>query len=356
MAHQKIEQRREGPEAMRPLPIGADLDAVAETAPARSSYLLAGTDRSADGWDGRGLDRLASVVSRAIAQFSPRSVPHGQWSRIADLVRDSAEKAAPASAYRAGHLMTVATELALWIDKIGLPLEAGVVFHPDHIDRFILEACAHLAVGTQSNYRTQLRVIGALVLGAERFPLTPLPIPRVEPLKPYSATDIALLRSWGRGLPTESFRRGVAAILAFGLGTGITSAELTHLVGTDVAVVGDCALVRVTGRRRREVPVLRHWANEVADLATAAGTGPVFAPRTRVANFIAVCPDGDAPTLNPTRLRNTWIVGHISAGTHFVSLTEAAGVAPEAIARLARYAIAPDEGVAHRMLRGAGVP
>jgi hypothetical protein len=80
------------------------------------------------------------------------------------------------------------------------------------------------------------------------------------------------------------------------------------------------------------------------------GSGPVFEPhrtgkktgRSRVANFIATCPKGDAPALTPSRLRNTWIIGHINAGTHFVTLTQAAGVAPEAIARLAAYAVGPD--------------
>ena len=52
-----------------------------------------GADRAADGWDGRGLARLESAVSRAIAQFSPRRVPAAQWGRIESLVRDSAQKA-----------------------------------------------------------------------------------------------------------------------------------------------------------------------------------------------------------------------------------------------------------------------
>ena len=91
------------------------------------------------------------------------------------------------------------------------------------------------------------------------------------------------------------------------------------------------------------------------------GAGPVFTPqrsgaatgKSQVSNFIYTCPKGDAPHLNPIRLRNTWIVGHISAGTHFVTLTEAAGVEVAQIAKLAIYATPPEPGEARRMLREA---
>ena len=74
-----------------------------------------------------------------------------------------------------------------------------------------------------------------------------------------------------------------------------------------------------------------------------------------MANFIAKCPKGDAPALNCTRLRNTWIVGHLSANTHLVALVEASGVGADQIAKLARYALGPEEDVARQMLQEAQV-
>lgn len=267
--------------------------------PASPSFAMAAArhDRDLAGWDGRGLDRLDRFVSRAISQFSPRNVPESLWSRAESLVREAAVKAAPRSGLSAQKLMTVITELVVWVDMVGLSLEPSVVFHPDHIDRFVLEGCAHLAPGTRSNYRGQLRTAGAAALGPELFPLAPLPLSRPEPLAPYTSTEIALLRSWGRGMPTAHFRLGIATILAFTLGAGLTSPELFDLVGTDVVTADGGVNVRVNGDRAREIPVLETWADEVRELAKGVGPRPVFTPhrtgkktgRSRIANFIATC-------------------------------------------------------------------
>ena len=79
-------------------------------------------------------------VSRVIKQFSPRSVPPDQWARIEGLVRHSVRQAVLVSAHSAEALMNVVTQLALWVESIGQPLSAEVVFHPDTIDRFAKEA------------------------------------------------------------------------------------------------------------------------------------------------------------------------------------------------------------------------
>jgi hypothetical protein len=258
--------------------------------------------------------------------------------------------------------MTVITELVIWIDTLGLPVEPAVVFHPDNIDRFAAEGCAHLASGTQHNYRRQLRAAGAAVLGTEFFPPPPLSLKRSVSLAPYSSGDIAALRSWCRGLSTERYRQGVAVILALGLGAGIPSQELNRMVGTDISVDADGVTVNVIGDRARDVPVLDAWADSVAELAQRAGPAPIFLPertsieRRQVPNFIAKCPKDEAPTLNVSRLRNTWIIGHLSAGTHLIALAEAAGVDASQVVKFSRFVSRLEPAVAHRLLRQAGSP
>jgi integrase len=328
--------------------------------PIPSALLSFYADRNAEAWEAGEpvrADGRARSVTKAIKQFSPKDVPAEQWARIEGLVRESATKAAPISAYSAKALMTVVTELVIWIDTVGLPLEPAVIFHPDNIDRFAAEGCAHLASGTQNNYRRQLRAVGAAVIGPELFPPPPLALKRSDPLAPYSAGEIAALRSWARGLPTERYRLGLATILAFGLGAGITSQELNRMVGTDVSSDGDGVAVHVIGDRARAVPVLDAWADQVASLARAAGPEPIFLSdrneisRRQVPNFIAKCPKGDAPTLNVSRLRNTWIIRHLSAGTHLRVLAQAAGVDASQIVKFAPYATFPTAAAAHKMLR-----
>ena len=155
MAGQKVEQT-------------ADQVERAPTAPTPLQSFHA--DRDAEYWVAGEPARPNESVTKAIKQFSPRSVPDGVWCRVEELVRSSVRQAEPTSVYSAKALLSVVTQLVIWIDRLGLPLEPDVVFHPDNIDRFASEACAHLASGTQHNYRTQLRSVGAAVLGPELFP------------------------------------------------------------------------------------------------------------------------------------------------------------------------------------------
>jgi hypothetical protein len=298
-------------------------------------------------------------VSQVINRFSPRTVPAAQWARIEELVRAAVRCAAPVSAHSAEALMNVMTQLAIWVDAIGQPLTPDVVLHPDTVDRFASEACAQLAPGTQNNYRSQLRGVGAAVLGPDVYPPAPLQLPRADPVAPYSSAEVAGFRSWARGLPTERFRDNATIILAFALGAGLSSQEINRLVGTDVTVDDDGTSVVVIGQRARDVPVLVAYEVEVATLARRAGGGPVFMPertsidRKQVPNFLARCPKGRIGRPNVDRLRNTWIVGHLSAGTHLSVLAEAAGVRPDQVVRYQRYATAPAPEVARRQLRGA---
>ena len=298
-------------------------------------------------------------VSRVIKQFSPRSVSPGQWDRIEGLVRDSVRRAVPGSAHSAEALMNVVTQLAVWVDSIGQPLSAEVVFHPDTVDRFAKEACAQLAPGTQNNYRSQLRGVGAAVLGPEVYPPAPLQLPRANPVAPYTAAEVAAFRSWARGLPTARYRDNAAVILAFALGTGLSAQEINRLVGTDVTLDDNGVSVHVIGQRTRDIPVLAAYEDEVASLARWAGEGPVFLPgrtsidRKQVPNFLARCPKGPLGRPNVDRLRNTWLVGHLSAGTHLSALAQAAGVRPDQVVRYQRFATPPAPEVARRQLRGA---
>ena len=70
-------------------------------------------------------------------------------------------------------------------------------------------------------------------------------------------------------------------------------------------------------------------------------------------NFLFRCPKGPMGRPNVDRLRNTWIVGHLSAGTHLTALAEAAGVRPHQVVRYQRFASVPVPEVARRQLRGA---
>jgi hypothetical protein len=315
-------------------------------------------DRLAEHWDAGQPVRPEDSVSAIVARFSPRAVPEKTWARIGPVVRASVEESVPRTRYSAQLLLTIVTELAIWVDTLGLPVEPRVLFHPDTVDRFATEGCAHLAPGTQLNYRTWLRRVGTALV-PDLYPPGPLPLPRSDPLGPYARWEISALEAWARGLPTARYRHNASVILSFGLGAGLTSQALSRLVGDDVTSGRDGVVVHLIGDKPRDVPVLLRWEDPVAALAAEAGAGPIFLPerrgitRRQVPNFIARCPTGDAPRLHMNRLRNTWIVHHLSAGTHLGVVAEAAGVDASQLIKYQRFATIPQPSEARRLLREA---
>jgi site-specific recombinase XerC len=148
-------------------------------------------------------------------------------------------------------------------------------------------------------------------------------------------------------------------LLAFGFGAGLSSQEISRLVGSDVSSDADGVMITVIGNKARDVPVLKRFEDTIASLAAEAGSGPIFLPerkaiaKRQIPNFIARCPKGDGPRLNMNRLRSTWIVHHLSAGTQLGALAVAAGVDASQLVKYQRYARALDPVARRRQLREA---
>jgi hypothetical protein len=299
-------------------------------------------------------------VHDVIERFHARDLPPDRAARVEAFVRSAVLAAEPRAPFVAENHLTVVTQIVAWADRIGLELDPGVVFHPETIDRFLLDGCAHLSDGSRLNYRTILWRVGAAVLGPHLFPAKPLPLGRTSMTAPYSDADIIDLVSSSRGLPTPHMRRNARALLAIGFGAGLRSEEIQRLVGTDIRQVGDRVVVDVPGERARQVPVFSVWADDVWAFALESGPRPYFCPergritRRDVIGFIERCSVDDKAAFNTQRLRVTWMVHHLSAGTHLLLLTEWAGVGARHLVKYLKYATLPTDeshpGNCHRRL------
>ena len=316
-------------------------------------------DRQATVWPTGPTLEPAVAVAEAIDRFDRSRLPTEQWARIEPGVRAAVEAATPTSVYAARDLLNVVVQLASWADTTGQSTKSEVLFHPDVIDRFVTEGCAHLAEGTRLNYRRNLRDVGAAVLGASLYPPRPLPLVREDISEPYTEKELSALLAWCRGLPTAHMRENALGIIALGRGAGLSHQEMARLVGTDVAVDADGVVVSVLGRNPRNVPVLGSWGPLVAARAADVEERPFLLPeRTRIvrhhlSNFILKCPRGDAPRLDTRRLRASWIVEHLGRGTHLAALAEAAGVTPAQAVKYLRFVEGLDPAEARRQLHGA---
>lgn len=314
-------------------------------------------DRLAEDWDGGQPIRSELSVSGTINRFRPQDVPDELWAEVRDIVREAVRKEKPKTPFLADNHMTVLSQLVVWAHRIGQPLTPEVLFDPETIDRFLIEGCAHLKDGSRINYRTTLWKVGRAVRGRDLFPERPVSLKRSALTPPFAEYEVTELVSWARGLPTPHMRRNAQALIVIGLGAGLTSQEVQRLVGDDISEADGRVVVQVIGEKERQVPVLEEWASEVLRFARESGPRPYFCPERRritrrdVIGFIERCSDEDTARFNVQRLRVTWIVHHLSVGTHLIPFVEMAGVGAGQLVKYLDFATTPPEASGTRVDR-----
>jgi len=267
-----------------------------------------------------------------------------QWPRSAtDFTLAAVADTVDALPYDTADLNSATNRLVAWCwETAGLPLERHIVFHRDTIARFISVGCPELKPASRGNLRSQLLRMSEIL--AQPAPRRLKALPPSDPSAPYSTEELVSLRSWAGGQSTAGRRANAAVLLALGAGAGLSASEIGELRVADIQVDELGVLVNVTGSRARSVPVLREW--EEALIERVASTDPgkhafrenhtTFYPNL-ISNFV----DRGHPTrvrLTTQRLRATWIVHHLDAGTPVAALMEAAGVESlEAFTRYVRF-------------------
>jgi integrase len=185
---------------------------------------------------------------------------------------------------------------------------------------------------------------------------------RSEPSIPYTFRELITLRSWALAQGTENRRLNAAALLSLGIGAGLTGREIVNLTVDDIQTDENGVLVHVRGDRERTVPVLREWESALqTKVAGASITEPAFRPgrttanRNLITDFVSRA--NGKVALQARRMRATWLVHHLEAGTPLVLLLAAAGLSsPEALDRFLKFVRPIDPLSAQAQLRDASAP
>lgn len=160
------------------------------------------------------------------------------------------------------------------------------------------------------------------------------PLCKAGPSRPYTASEIAQLRSWALGQNTTLRRRDGQTLLALGLGAGLSASEMRDLRVGAIHVDDEGVLVSVSGKRSRIVPVLAAWEQPLRDLRTQAPASHLAfgnertqpTSRNAITNFVGRT-KGVGLKPQSQRLRSTWIVTHLLHGTRVDYLSAASGLA-----------------------------
>lgn len=284
-------------------------------------------------------------MTRAREEYAPRRMAAAHWVNIREDVLTVVEKAVVKTPYAARDLMNVVGQhFDFCIRVCGYPREVEFLLRRDVVVMFInhLHATTSMTDSSLATYRSRLFRVADANIGHVQ-PTHRMPALRThETAQPFTPAEVLALRRWADGQPSKIKRVDLNVLLALTLGAGLTTGEVIELCAADVTVDVEGVLLHVRIGRPRVVPMLAEWEAVIADVADAAWKPdlPLFrATRTTTdSNLVANCIHKSKAkpfSVNATRMRATWIVTHLAAGTPVQALLDASGV--ETIGALGRF-------------------
>lgn len=261
--------------------------------------------------------------------FAPKKAAR-YWTTLAPVVTAAVTKTAHRTGRETRSLYPVATAFVLWAWQTkGLELDVTRMFRRRVVEEYVHRGMASFTRGSRATYRSVLlTIVDAVTPPSE----APFPIPRSDPTPPYTAAEIAALRSWASAQGSTVRRRDAAVLLAMGFGAGLATRELLSVRTGDIDVRGDEVHILVWSGRPRLVPVLPAWqpglravVTELGDNQWAFRIGRTGVRPAQVTDFLH---RGHITELGvrPARMRTTWLLGHLQAGTPPRDLLRIAGL------------------------------
>lgn len=314
------------------------------------------TGHNYDHWSEKGQD-----LSRRIDQYVP-ALPASQWAEIADFVRAAVLDADPNRVDTAKNWLNSVAYLVAWATDSGTcTLDRAEVFSSRTIDLYI-RGSEFPNSHTRGTVRSRLYDIADRLIGPQDRTVEAKRHSRSKTPAPYSAREVAQLRSLMAGQSTDYRRQNLGALLGLCAGAGLRAGEVSALLAEDVLVGPDGIALSVRGARPRTVAVLTEWEDVLFEAVEVSQTGvPFFLPERVVLDSNKALTKMTASLRATTvrvqtgRLRSTWIVRHLNAGTHFPTLLRGAGLNSQSNLNgyLPFVDVLPDE-VAFAALRNGG--
>ena len=263
---------------------------------------------------------------------SPRTyrpkLPADDWAAIEVYVRSVIDRAEPQVTYSSRELYPAVTQLVHFTHTSHAPMEDDVVFDPIHIGRFVNHHLATYNRASRNTMRARLRRVSEALLGDDAIGKFKA-LGKAEASRPYVAAELAVLDAWGWQQRTMERRTSAGALLALGLGAGLTGAEIIAARGSDVSD-GATSIV-VHGTEARTVPILPEWTPRIQDRSDFIGSdGWMFRAEQRggngnlITDFVSR--KGPAVQLHARRMRATWLAHHLQTGTPLKRLLRIAGL------------------------------
>ncbi|PYY39696.1 hypothetical protein DEJ32_07900 [Curtobacterium sp. MCPF17_046] len=246
-------------------------------------------------------------------------------------MHDVVARAEPLVTYDGRELYPAVTRLALFARDEYAPLNDAAVFDPYMVNRFVVHHLAGYNRASRNTIRARLRRVSEALLGdaaVGKFKA----LGKADAVRPYTEAEQASLEGWSRAQTSAERRTSAAALLSLGFGAGLTGAEIIRQRLEEFEVRGEALVVHVrSGDGERGVPVSSDWAVGLqARIDFRHGQGWAFRAEQRGsnANLITDFVSRTAPPMEiqTRRMRATWLVSHLEAGTPLKTLLRIAGL------------------------------
>ncbi len=252
------------------------------------------------------------------------------WHIIGDFTRDAVTEAANQSGRDGRDLFPAVVAFVLWCwQSRGIPLERQRIFRRRMVEEFVHLGMSPYMRGSKATHRSTLTLVVELVNPAEAS-RDQRPIPRSDPTRPYTPSEVAALHSWASSQGTDRRRRDAIALLALGLGAGLATREILGVKVADIDARGEQLHVIVWEGRPRVVPVLTPWQSPLHRILDVQSDTWIFRPgRTgvgegQITDFLVR--SRTVLDVRPSRMRTTWLLEHLIIGTAALELLRISGL------------------------------
>jgi hypothetical protein len=281
-------------------------------------------------------------------------LPPDDWAHIRNFVLDLVTEVSDRLPYpTAAALNAVAHHVDWCVNVADMPMDRGTLFRRDVIGAAVA-VMPTKQTSTQGRRRSLLFRVGE-TLGAIPVPEPLPPLAAASPTAPYSPADIEEITRWAY-MQQDGQRVAARVLVALGLGAGLPTRDIATVRAIDV--LGEGEEIRLGGSAPRIVPVSDDWSDELYAITrmVADREAPLFRPgvawtKNVVTNFVK---RSYVAAIRPTtqRMRSTWLVQHLAAGTPMQDLLAAAGLSSmDALVRYEQF-LPPSPRTIHH----AGMP
>ncbi len=305
----------------------------------------------------------AREMKKRLANYSTAKDGNVTPKDVEDFASEVARTAGPNSGSHYAKFHGPTKAICLWAVAQGMALDPEVIFTPDNVERFVLEAKG-LEDNTKATYRSALRLVGERVTTKAPWEPRPVRFARRELAIPYTASEMAKLADWSKALNTELKRRTVQATIVLCAGAGLTASEAVAAKACHIRQLGELLIVGVSGDRARDVPVRAEYEAQLIGLCRRYPDGPLVglsAASTDGSNrsdlisrrMSDYARPASVPQLLCSRLRSTWLLAQLNSHVPVSVIAEAAGLGTVGfVDDLFEFLVPVERQVAMTLLRG----